>query len=328
MATLITGATGYIGSILTRQLADQGEEIHVLCRTQPEAKEIERTNIKLFKGDITEPDSLIKAMRGIDRVHHMAAYARIWAKDPGIFYRINVEGTKNLLEAAKKSGIKKVVYTSTAAVIGPTAGRPMTENDPRTTGFFNPYEETKAEAEQIALAFANNDLQVVIINPSRVYGPGLDSGSNPFTKIIELYIKGKWRIIPGNGNDIGSYCYVDDVVHGILQAMEKGRSGERYILGGVNVTFNEFINTTRQLSGIDKKLRHIPFSVLSIFSHLQLAYAKLTGKPPTITPDWIRKYNYHWALDSSKAMNELGYRIRPLEEGIAYTIEWLKKNRL
>jgi nucleoside-diphosphate-sugar epimerase len=328
MATLITGATGYFGSVLTTKLADSGETVHVLCRSNPGIKEFEKSNIKIFKGDISEPDSLVKAMQGVDNVFHMAAYARIWAKDPSIFYKVNVEGTRNVLQAAKQTGVKRVVYTSTAGVIGPSADHPMREIDPRITGFFNPYEKTKSQAEQVALEFAKNGLDVIIINPSRVYGPGLDTGSNPVTKIIELYVKGKWKVIPGSGNDIGSYCYIDDVVNGLFAAMEKGRSGERYIFGGVNATFNELINTIRKLSGIDKKLRHIPFSILSIFSHLQVTYAKISGKPPMITPDWVKKYNYHWALDSSKAVQELGYNIRPLEDGIRTTIEWVKQNRI
>jgi nucleoside-diphosphate-sugar epimerase len=328
MAILITGATGYIGSVLTQQMALQGEEIHLLCRKDPGLKEFQQPNIRIFEGDITNPGSVLESMKGVDKVYHMAAYARVWAKDKSVFYRINVDGTRNVLKAALDCGIRKVVYTSTAAVIGPSAGKAMTENDPRITGIFNPYEETKTEAEQVTKEFVQRGLPVVVLNPSRVYGPGLDSGSNPYTKIMELYLKGKWKIIPGSGNDIGSYCYIDDVVEGILMAMEKGRSGERYIIGGINATFNEFINAIRKASGMDKKLRHIPFSILSILSHLQVAYANLTGKPPMITPDWVKKYDFDWALDSSKAIREFGYKIRPLDQGVAQTIDWLKRNRL
>ena len=328
MSTLITGATGYIGSVLTHQMAIQGEQIHLLCRKDPGIKEFKQPNIKIFEGDITEPGSVQKAMQGVDKIYHMAAYARVWAKDKSVFHKINVDGTKNIFKAALDNGIKKVVYTSTAAVIGPSAAKPMRETDPRITAIFNPYEETKTQAEKVAQEYVQRGLPIVVLNPSRVYGPGLDTGSNPYTKIMELYLKGKWKIIPGSGNDIGSYCYIDDVVEGLFKAMEKGRSGERYIFGGINATFNELINAIRRTSGIDKKLRHIPFSILSILSHLQVAYANLTGKPPMITPDWVKRFDYDWALDSSKAIAELGYRIRPLEEGVAQTIAWLKKNRV
>lgn len=328
MATLITGATGFIGSVLTNQLAKTGEQIHILCRKDPATKEFAQPNIKLYQGDITELSGISKAMQGVEKVYHMAAYARVWAKSKEIFYKINVEGTRNILKAALDNGVKKVVYTSTAAVIGPSNGEPMTETDPRIVGLFNPYEETKTKAEAIANDYFQQGLNVVILNPSRVYGPGLDTGSNPYTKIMELYMKGKWKIIPGSGNDIGSYCYIDDVVDGVFKAMERGRSGERYILGGINASFNELIDNIRTASGIDRKLRHIPFSILAIISHLQVTYANLTGKPPMITPDWVRKYDYDWALDSSKAITELGYKIRPLKQGVTETVEWLKKNRL
>jgi farnesol dehydrogenase len=328
MAILITGSTGYIGSKLTARLALQGDEIHLLCRTAPTLPQFQKPNIKVFLGDITDAGSIRPALENVDRVYHLAAYARLWAKDASVFHRLNVKGTENVLNEAKKSGVSKIIYTSTAGVIGPSNDKPMTETDPRITGFFNLYEETKSQAEAVAMDYAKQGLNICILNPSRIYGPGLDTGSNPVTKIIELYIKGKWKLIPGNGNDIGSYPYIDDVVDGHISAMEKGRSGERYILGGVNVTFNELMTAIKKYSGIEKKLRHIPFPVLNAVSRLMLWNAKITGKYPMITPDWVAKYKYDWALNSSKAVNELGYSIRPLEEGIKETVKWVKQNRL
>ncbi len=327
MAILITGSTGYIGSKLTVKLALQGHQVHLLCRTAPTLPEFQKPNIKVFIGDITDARSIRPALENADRVYHLAAYARLWARDASVFYRFNVKGTENVLNEAQKSGVSKIVYTSTAGVIGPSKDKPMTEADPRITGFFNLYEQTKSEAEALAMEYARQGLNICILNPSRIYGPGLDTGSNPVTKIIELYMKGKWKLIPGNGNDIGSYPYIDDVVDGHISAMDKGRSGERYILGGVNVTFNELMAAIRRYSGTEKKLKHIPFPVLSGVSYLMLWNAKLTGKYPMITPDWVAKYKYDWALNSSKAVNELGYAIRPLEEGIKETVEWVRRSR-
>ncbi|HTN07395.1 NAD-dependent epimerase/dehydratase family protein [Agriterribacter sp.] len=327
MAILITGSTGYIGSKLTAQLARQGNAIHLLCRTIPALPGSEKANIKIFKGDITNPESLKPALENVDQVYHLAAYARLWAKDASVFQTLNVKGTENVLAAAKAAGVLKVVYTSTAGVIGPSKDKPMTETDPRITGFFNLYESTKSEAEAVALDYAKQGLAVCILNPSRIYGPGYDTGSNPVTKIVELYMKGKWKVIPGNGNDIGSYPFIDDVVDGHTRAMEKGRSGERYILGGVNATFNDLMAIIKKYSGVEKQLRHVPFFVLNALSRIMLWNANITGKYPMITPDWVAKYKYHWALDSSKAVNELGYKIRPLEEGIKETVEWIKQNR-
>ncbi|PWU00367.1 MAG: hypothetical protein C5B52_09060 [Bacteroidetes bacterium] len=328
MAILITGSTGYIGSKLTAKLAKQGEIIHLLCRSTPTLPEFKHENIKIFKGDITDPVSIAASLNGVDRIYHLAAYARLWAKNSSTFSTINIQGTKNVLSEAKKAGVKKIVYTSTAGVIGPSKDKPMTEKDPRITGFFNLYESTKSEAEQVALSYASEGMDISILNPSRIYGPGFDTGSNPVTKIVELYLKGKWKVIPGSGKDIGSYCFIDDVVDGHIAAMDKGRRGERYIFGGVNASFNELMALITKYSGIEKKLRHIPFPILGGMAQVMLLMAKLTGKPPMITPDWVRKYYYDWALDSSKAVNELGYRIRPLEEGIKETVEWVKQNRL
>lgn len=327
MAILITGATGYIGSKLTTALAKQKQTIHVLCRSIPELPEFQNPDIKFFRGDITDRESLKPALESVNQVYHLAAYARLWAKDKRVFHKINVEGTENVLSAAKVAGVSKIVYTSTAGVIGPSLDKPMTESDPRNAGFFNLYESTKHEAELVAMDYAKAGLPVCILNPSRIYGPGYDTGSNPITKMIELYVRGKWKVTPGSGNDIGSYPFIDDVVDGHIKAMEKGRSGERYIFGGVNATFNELMALIQQFSGVERKLRHIPFFALGMVSRLMLWNAEITGKYPLITPDWVAKYKYHWALDSAKAVNELGYRIRPLEEGIQETVAWVKQNR-
>jgi farnesol dehydrogenase len=327
MGILITGATGYIGSLLTTRLAESGQDIRILCRKDPGLPDFNRPNIQVVRGDINDMASLQKAVMGVDQVYHLAAYARLWAKDPGIFHKINVEGTRNVLLAAADAGVEKVVYTSTAGVVGPSGDLPMTEKDPRITGFFNQYEETKTIAEQVAQEFVRNGLNISIVNPARVYGPGLDTGSNPVTKIVELYMKKKWHVIPGNGDDIGSYCHVDDVVDGHISAMERGGPGERYIFGGVNATFNELISMIRKHSGVNKKLYHLPYPLMLATSHLMVTWTKISGTPPMITPDWVKRYIYHWKLDSSKAVREIGYKIRPMDEGIKQTVEWIRKNR-
>lgn len=328
MAVLITGSTGYIGSLLTLKLAEQGEDIRILVRKDPELAAFNRPNIKVYKGDITDPASLETAMQGVDKVYHMAAYARLWAKDPDTFQKINVEGTRNVMEAAWNAGVRKIVYTSTAGVIGPSKDKPMSENDPRIVGFFNAYEETKTQAEQVTMGYVNRGLDVSIVNPSRVYGPGLDTGSNPVTKIVELYVKRKWHVIPGNGEDVGSYCYVDDVVDGHIKAMLKGGKGERYIFGGENASFNELISLIRKHSGVNKKLYNLPFPMMSFVSHAMKTWSIISGTPPMITPDWVKRYDYHWKLDSSKAVREINYNIRTLDEGIQQTVAWIRQNRM
>jgi nucleoside-diphosphate-sugar epimerase len=327
MGILITGATGYIGSLLTTKLAESGEDVRILCRKDPDVPQFKKPNIKIIKGDINDPASLQKAMVGLDRVYHLAAYARMWAKDPSIFHRINVEGTRNVLQAAADAGVQKLVYTSTAGVIGPSNGKAMTEDDPRITGFFNVYEETKTVAEQVAQDFVRHGLNISIVNPARVYGPGLDTGSNPVTKIVELYMKKKWYVIPDSGEDVGSYCHVDDVVDGHISAMEKGGAGERYIFGGENASFNELIALIRKHSGVKTKLINLPYPLMAATSYAMITWTRMTGNPPMITPDWVKRYIYHWKLDSSKAVREIGYKIRPLDDGIKQTVEWIRKNR-
>lgn len=328
MSILITGATGYLGSKLTHLLADRGESIRFLSRTDQNISTFNRPEISIIRGDILDKESIKKAMEGISRVYHMAAYARLWAKDPYTYQAINVEGTRNVLDAAVSAGIQKMVHTSTAGVVGPSVENPMNENMTKNAGFFNLYEKTKSEAEQLSIEYAAKGLPVTIVNPSRVYGPGMDTGSNPITKIVELYLQKKWYVIPGSGDDIGSYCYIDDVIDGHLLAMEKGRNGERYLFGGVNASFNELIETISNESGVQNKLWHIPFPLLLFFSKYQVCLSAISGRAPKITPEWVRKYEYNWALDSTKAIQELGYRIRPLEEGLKLTIEWVSKTRL
>jgi farnesol dehydrogenase len=310
------------------KLAAQGQDIRILVRKDPEIPEFKSSNIHVFKGDINDPESLARAMNGVDHVYHMAAYARLWAKDPNTFRLVNVEGTRNVLAAAAEAGVSKIVYTSTAGVIGPSKDKPMTENDPRITGFFNLYEQTKTEAEDVVQDFVRQGLDTTIVNPARVYGPGLDTGSNPVTKIVELYMKRKWYVIPDGGHDIGSYCHVDDVVDGHIGAMERGGMGERYIFGGVNASFNELIALIRKHSGVNKKLYNLPLPLMKTVSHVMKTWSTLTGTAPMITPDWVRRYVYDWELDSSKAVRELGYKIRPLDDGIKNTVEWIRKNRM
>jgi farnesol dehydrogenase len=327
MSILITGATGYLGSRLVQLLTSEAHAVRVLCRTSPSSPLFHQPGVKIAIGAIEDKASLDRAMEGIEKVYHLAAYARIWSKDKDRYRKFNVTGARNVLEAAGNAGVRKVLHVSTAGVVGPSREKPMNEVMPRNADFFNRYESTKWESEQVCYEFSRNGLPVTIVNPSRVYGPGLDTGSNPVTKLIELYMKGRWKIIPGSGDDIGSYCYVDDVVQGLVDGMEKGRDGERYLLGGVNASFNELLQIVSRISGVYTRLWHVPFLLLEAFSQAQLFVANTTGKPPMITPDWVRKYQYHWAVDSSKAQRELGYHIRPLEDGVARTVAWLREHR-
>lgn len=327
MNIFITGATGYIGAELTKALAKEGHVIHALIRDAKKQSAFEHPNIKLFEGNILDNESLRKGMENCEAVFHLAAYARVWAKDPETYFKVNVEGTKNVLEAALNLGVKKLVYTSTAGVIGPSYEKASTEESVRKVDFFNEYESSKSISENLIYAYLLKGLDTVVVFPSRVYGPGSMSDSNAVTRLIERYIKGKWRLIPGDGTKTGSYTYINDVVTGHIQALYKANPGRRYILGGENVSYNQLFDIIKNVSGKNHKLIKVPVPAMQVFGHLQMIKKSITGKPPLLTPAWIRKYEYDWSLSSAKAIKELEYKITPIEDGVNKTIEWLKDQK-
>jgi len=325
MNILITGATGFIGTTLTQKLAEDGHIVHALYRSKEKAKIIEHRNVRLFKGDITDYRSVESAVRSCEAVFHMAAYARVWAKDASTFNRTNVQGTVNVLDAAWKEGVKKIVFTSTAGVLGPSAGEIVTESTQREIGYFSEYERTKAQAEEKISELIRKGLEIVVVNPTRVYGPGILSESNGITKMIKLYSQGKFRWIPGNGESIGNYVYVDDVVEGHILALKKGRSGEKYILGGHNISYNRFFEQLSSATGQNRRMIKLPLPLMLGFAYLLSLRAKVFGIPPLITPPWVKRYLHNWKVSSEKAINELGYQITQLDKGLKKTLDWLKE---
>jgi len=320
----VTGATGFIGIQLVKRLAGMGITIHALYRSEQKADLIRMDGVKLFKGDILDETSLLNAMEGCKVAYHTAAFAGVWSKDPGKVYRLNVDGALNVVRAADKSGIRRLVVTSTAGILGPAEEEPVDENSPPPTTFFTTYEESKFQLEKELLGRTEANPEVVLVNPTRVYGPGYLSESNGVTKMIKQYIDGKWRLIPGNGENSGNYVFVEDVVTGHLLAMERGNPGERYVLGGENITYNQLFQYTREASGIQKRLFKIPLWVMLTAASLMQLISKLTGRPPMIVPNLVRKFNHSWMVSSEKAIRELGYQPINAKEGIRRTIEWLQ----
>jgi nucleoside-diphosphate-sugar epimerase len=329
MNYLITGATGYIGIRLAHKLAAQGQLVHALYRSEKKVLPLrEQPNIRLFRGDILERESLEKAMQSCDGVYHVAAFAKPWTKDSQTFYRVNVEGALNVFEMAKKAGVRRVVFTSTAGVISPSDGMLSDENTPGKFDYSTHYERSKAAAEKIVLKLVKEGQDIVIVNPSRVYGPGLLSESNGATKMIKLYLQGKFRLLPGNGQSIGNYVFIDDVVEGHIKAMDKGRAGERYLLGGENASFIEFFDLLSEVAGKRSRMLKMPIWAMNLAAHLLLWRATTFGIPPLITPPWVRKYLFHWELSIEKARRELGYEPMGLREGFQKTLAWLdEQNR-
>jgi len=328
MTIFITGATGYIGNSLAKRLANEGNTVHALCRDAGKQYLLQHPNIKIFDGDIRHMNSVEKAMAGCEQVYHLAAFARVWAKDASTYYKMNVDGTKVVLEAARKLGVQKIVFTSTAGVLGPSGARPVKETDTRIGDVLNEYEDSKTRAEALCRHYcATYGMHIVIVNPPRIYGPGIDTESNAVTKLAKLYMQGKWKIMPGTGTRTGSYVYIDDVVNGHILAMQKGRGGERYILSGVNASYRQFFDALSSATGKRLRLFNLPVWAMLLAGWGMMMRTILTGKPPLLTPKWIRKYLYNWSLNCEKAQQELGYTFMPLNKGLQKTVSWLKQQQ-
>lgn len=320
----ISGATGYIGSQLALYLAEKGTFVHALYRSEKKALILDHPNIKLFKGNILDYESIRNAVKACEGVYHVAAFAKVWIPDSSQIYHLNIDGAMNVIRASLDEGVKKIVVTSTAGVLGSSDDVEIDETaNPRE--LFIHYEHSKLILENSIKTLTGSGANIVIVNPSRVYGPGNLSESNGVTRMIRSYVKGKWRVVPGNGRSIGNYVYIDDVVKGHILAMDKGRPGERYILGGENVSYNRFYEALAEESGIKRRLVHLPLQVLMLFSRIMFFYARFTGKPPKIIPALVRKFNRNFPLSTAKAEDELGYNPISLREGIRKTIVWLGK---
>lgn len=319
----ITGATGFIGRKLATRLANEGNQVVALIRSKAKSKDLKHDNISFVEGDLFNLAALEVGMHEAQEVYHLAAFASVWAKDD-TFAKVNIEGTLNILNAAKKKKVKKVLVTSTAGVIGPAIDGPVNEESPRKVDFFTDYEKTKYESELKIKEYVNQGQHVVIVNPTRVYGPGPLNVSNSVTKLIKQYTEGKWKFIPGDGMSTGNYVYVEDVIEGHILAMEKGRAGERYLLGGEDASYYELFDTIAEVGGKKYKLYNMPLGILLAFGKIQLFLAETFGRPPLITPGWVRKYLYKWSVSSAKAQKELGYTITPLREGIQKTVDWVR----
>mgnify|MGYP000122312155 CR=1 FL=1 len=326
MKVFVSGATGYIGIQLVKRLIGSGALVHALYRSESKADLIRLEGVKLFKGDIMDTKGLASAMEGCSQVYHVAAYAAVWSKDPGMFQRYNVDGTLHVIETAKAAGVKRIVVTSTAGILGHSDQKAVNEESPVPSSFFTLYETSKYDMEQAIKRLPFAHPEIVIVNPTRVYGPGLLSKSNGMSLMIKKYLAGKWRFIPGDGKRSGNYVYVEDVVSGHLLAMEKGIAGERYVLGGEDISYNQLFGYIREASGIRVRLYKIPIALLFVAARGMMLVSKITGKAPLIVPSWVRKLTHNWIVSSEKAINQLAYKPISAKEGIEKTVQWVISN--
>lgn len=339
--TFVTGANGFIGTRLIERLVSLGQPVRALSRRsnpQPDPPPgfgwadggpLASPLVEWVRGDISDRQSLIRGMEGCSQVYHLAAYAKNWARDRSTFYEMNVQGMRNVFDAAAQQGVERVVWTSTILTFGPTPrGQVCDEDRPRLTSrYFAEYDETKSIAEQEALRRAEEGFPVVIVNPARVYGPGHLTEGNSVSLLIDQYDRGLVPFLLNRGVNVGNWVYIDDVVEGHILAMANGRVGQRYVLGGENASLKQFFRLVDQASG--KRHFQIPvfrFSALA-FAWILRKRAEWFGIYPQISPGWVRMFLADWAFSTAKAQRELGYRPTPLAEGLRRTWEWLERVR-
>jgi farnesol dehydrogenase len=323
MQVFVSGATGFIGIQLVKRLVKNGHTVHALYRSEAKADLIRFPGVRLFKGDILDRESLDPAMEGCEEAYHAAAFAGVWARDRERVYRLNVDGALNVLDSAGRQGIRRLVITSTAGILGPGENEAVHELSPPPATFFTDYEASKFQLEQKLLGRREGNPEVVFVNPTRVYGPGYLSESNGVTRMIKQYVEGKWRLIPGNGRSSGNYVHVEDVVTGHLLAMEKGLPGERYVLGGENISYLQLFAHVRQASSVRYRLFKVPLWIMLTVAVILVGISRISGRPPLITPNLVRKFNHNWIVSSGKASSELGYRPMDANTGIQQTVHWI-----
>jgi nucleoside-diphosphate-sugar epimerase len=324
-AIFVTGATGFLGNRLIRVLLERGHWVRALARPTSDPEPVNNERLQWVAGDLLDRESLRRGLDGCSRVYHLAACARHWARDPSLFYKVNVEGTRNVLEMAGQAGVRRIVFTSTIVVLGPAPpGVVGDEQRPRSEPrFLTEYEESKAMAEAEVLKMAAQGVPVVLVLPTRAYGPGKFTEGNAVSRMIDLYHRGRFPVLLNRGLNVGNYALADDLVQGHLLAMDKGRIGERYILGGENVSLKGLFDLVDELTGQSHLQVSLPPSLGLAYARLERLKASWLGLHPQITPGWVETFLRDWACSSAKAERELGYRITPLREGLRRTLEWL-----
>ena len=324
MNILITGATGYIGYKLAMEAARRNYTVHILVRDLESPLLPVHPNIIKFKGDITDKTSVMTAMKNCDQVMHAAAIAKLSAKDNNVFYSVNVEGTRNMLDAALELNVKKFVFTSSGAVIGPSGKYPMSESDPRIVAFENDYEISKHWAEELVKEYCRRGLFAVIVAASRVYGPGHECNGNTMSILFKNILLMRLAFVPACDNVVANYAFVDDVVNGHFLAMEKGLGGEKYILGGENLSYRSFFQAIKQNIGKKIRLIRIPKLLIKIWSFFYMSICLLLKRETHFSPKAVDRLAQSRALSCDKAIRQLNYSITPFSEGIQKTIIHLK----
>ena len=324
MLILVTGATGFVGSHVARLLAERGERVRVLVRATSDMRALEGVAAEPVRGDLRDFGSLERAMHGVERVFHVAADYRLWTKHPEEIYESNVEGTRRLLSAAEKAGVAKFVYTSTVATIAvPRHGAlPDETTDASIDEMIGHYKRSKFQAEQVALDAARAGAPVVIVNPTAPVGP-LDWKPTPTGKIILDFLNGKMPAYVDTGLNVAP---VEDVALGHLLAADKGRAGERYILGGTNMTLKEILDALAPIAGRRAPRVKLPHAVALAAGYADEFMARIAGREPKIPVEGVKMSRHRMFVTTGKAERELGYVHTSIPAALERAVRWYEAN--
>ncbi len=319
---LLTGATGYLGSQIARGLTARGEPFRILVRDASRL-DFNPTSVgaRVVLGDLLDAATLDKALRGVTQVIHTAAVVKTWLPDRKDFWRVNLHGLKNLLRAA--ASVERVVYTSSFIALGPSAYPGAGEELRHAGPFSNEYEQSKAEALAWLRQEGYRQFPLVTLLPGVIYGPGPRTEGNLVGGMIDQYLAGKFPGLLGSGEQRWSFSFNQDVARAHVTALEKGKLGEEYLLAGDNRALNDFFRILAELSGVHRPVRHLPFAVAKVVSKIELARARMFGRPPQLTPGVVEIFKHDWVYSSAKAMKELDYRVTFLEDGLRKTLKAL-----
>ena len=325
MTTLVTGANGFVGSALARELLKQGCRPRALVRPGSDRRNLEQLDLELVEGDLTDTASLQRAVKGCSDLFHVAADYRLWIPDPARLYRTNVDGTRDLLRAAADAGVSRIVYTSSVATLGINRDRtPADESTPVSLAdMVGHYKRSKFLAElAVRELFEQQGLPVVIVNPSTPIGPR-DIKPTPTGRIIVDSLRKKMPAYVDTGLNV---AHVDDVARGHLLAFERGKAGRRYILGGENLSLQTILGIICDYAALPSPRLQLPHNAIYPFAWLAEQWAQVSGKEPFATVDGVKMAKKFMYFSSARAQQELGYVPRPARNAIKDAIDWFRRN--
>jgi dihydroflavonol-4-reductase len=325
MLAFVTGATGFVGSHVARALAEQGADLRLLVRGNSNPRNIQDLKADLVTGDLREPASLEKAVAGCDAVFHVAADYRLWVRDPEEMYRANVEGTRAILEAARKNSVSRVVYTSSVATMGFSSDGRSADEDSLVSldNMIGPYKRSKFMAEQVAVEAARAGQNIVIVNPTTPIGER-DIKPTPTGRIVVDFLKKKFPAYVDTGLNLVD---VQVCAQGHIAAFEKGRSGERYILGGENLTLKQILDKMAVITGLPSPSIRVPYFVALATGVLdEIITGRIRGREPRATIDAVRMGRKKMFVTSGKAERELGWKSLPVNAALSRAVEWFRAN--